>query len=257
MNNIFRTRHLVHYLLTAKTKYYLHSPFVYHFYLHVLEGNTQTQNIEALRQMLLRSNDVIRFYDWGKGGVYQHRMLKDIVQNSSINTSYGKVLYRLAAYLKPQTILEIGTNLGLGTAYLATGHHHAKVHTIEGSEELQVYAQKNHQQLAINNVIHHLGNFDDVLDGIIQPLDSIDLLFIDGNHHYTPSLSYFHTCLPKLKQNAVVVFDDIYWSPDMQKAWKEIIAHPAVKLSIDIYRMGFVFFRPQQLAKEHFKLLYL
>ncbi len=38
MNEIFRIRKYFEYQWKAKTKYYIHSPFVYQFYLNVLEG---------------------------------------------------------------------------------------------------------------------------------------------------------------------------------------------------------------------------
>ena len=39
----------------------------------------------------------------------------------------------------------------------------------------------------------------------------------------------------------------------MEEAWKVICRHPKVKVTIDIYQMGFVFFR-EELSKEDFIL---
>ena len=50
------------------------------------------------------------------------------------------------------------------------------------------------------------------------------------------------------------MFDDIYWSDGMQKAWKEICANKEVTLSLDLFKFGIVFFKTENKQKEHFVL---
>jgi hypothetical protein len=54
----------------------------------------------------------------------------------------------------------------------------------------------------------------------------------------------------------VLIFDDIYWSPGMQEAWQTIIAMPEVTLSLDMHRLGMVFFRKEIKQPQHLKLYY-
>jgi hypothetical protein len=42
---------------------------------------------------------------------------------------------------------------------------------------------------------------------------------------------------------SVVIIDDINSSDEMAEAWREIKNHKNVTLSVDIFRMGIVFFR--------------
>jgi predicted O-methyltransferase YrrM len=252
-----RTYHFLQYLIRAKTKYYLHSPFIYQFYLHVLEGETHTSSIEALRARLLSNSTAISFTDLGKNGDARTKKIEEIAATSSITKRYGEVLYRAAKYFKPKHTLELGTNLGLGTAYLATGNENGTVFTVEGSPEIQQLAKQNLESISINNVSFINGNFDNVLPEVVSKIPTLDLVFIDGNHRYQPTIDYFETCLKNINENSVIIIDDIYWSKEMTEAWNYIKAHESVTLSADIYRMGFVFFRPQQLAKEHFRLLLL
>jgi hypothetical protein len=49
------------------------------------------------------------------------------------------------------------------------------------------------------------------------------------------------------------VIDDIHWSSGMQAAWKQIISDPAVKVSIDLFNIGIIWFR-NELSKEDFVL---
>ncbi|MFY8189892.1 MAG: class I SAM-dependent methyltransferase, partial [Bacteroidia bacterium] len=88
---------------------------------------------------------------------------------------------------------------------------------------------------------------------ILQKLQSIDLLFIDGNHSYEATLRYFNLCKPYLHNDSLLIFDDIYWSKGMTNAWEEIKADPMVKVSVDLFFIGLVFFRKEQ-VKENFKL---
>ena len=50
-----------------------------------------------------------------------------------------------------------------------------------------------------------------------------------------------------------MIFDDIYWSKGMTEAWKTIIKHPSVSLSIDTFFWGIVFFN-KDIEKEHYYL---
>jgi len=51
----------------------------------------------------------------------------------------------------------------------------------------------------------------------------------------------------------MLIFDDIYWSEGMKEAWAEIKVHPQVKVTIDLFWIGLVFFKSGQ-AKEDFKI---
>ncbi|MFN8293477.1 MAG: class I SAM-dependent methyltransferase [Chitinophagales bacterium] len=245
-----------HYLVKAKTKYYLHSPFVYQFYLHVLGLKNTTENIDHLRQQLLNNTTQITFTDLGNNGTQRTRTVSTIVQHSSITPKYGNVLLNAVRYFQPSTVLELGTNLGISTCYLAQGNKESTVYTIEGSKALSSLAQKNTAAAGIKNVQFITGNFNEVLPEVLSSMNKVDFVFFDGNHKKTPTLQYFEQCLNFAHENTVFVFDDIYWSQEMSSAWNEIKAHPKVTLSIHIYRMGFVFFNKQKLAKEHFSLLF-
>jgi len=49
-----------------------------------------------------------------------------------------------------------------------------------------------------------------------------------------------------------MVFDDINWSEGMQEAWDIIRKNERVKISIDLFYMGILFFRKEQKEQEHF-----
>ena len=43
--------------------------------------------------------------------------------------------------------------------------------------------------------------------------------------------------------NTVIIIDDIHYSKEMEEAWNEIKQYEKVICTVDIFRMGIVFFR--------------
>jgi hypothetical protein len=52
----------------------------------------------------------------------------------------------------------------------------------------------------------------------------------------------------------VIIFDDIHWSSEMELAWEKIKKHPRVTLTIDLFFLGYVFFRPEFRERQHFTI---
>lgn len=241
----------------AQSKYYIHSPFVYQFYLNVLERKTNVaiDRINAGRSLMANSKDFIYQLDLGTGKSHQ-RKLSDLESRVAVRPKYGEVLFRLANYLKPKTVVELGTSVGISSGYLALGSDSSKVITLEGSEQLIVQAQLFHQRLNANNVVYLEGNINNTLPDLLADLKQVDLAFIDSNHNKQATLNFFESFLPYVHSNSVLVFDDIYWSAEMTEAWEDIKKHPAVKLTLDIYQFGIVFFRKENVERESFTLRY-
>lgn len=80
-----------------------------------------------------------------------------------------------------------------------------------------------------------------------------NLVYFDGNHQKEATLIYFGMLLPLAHNDSVFIFDDIHWSKGMEEAWEEIKAHPRVRVTIDSFFWGIVFFRQEQ-EKEHFTI---
>jgi len=78
------------------------------------------------------------------------------------------------------------------------------------------------------------------------------LAFIDGNHRKEPTLRYFQLLLQKANRPAVIILDDIHWSPEMEAAWEVVKSHPQSLLTIDLFFLGLVFFSNDFKVKQHF-----
>jgi predicted O-methyltransferase YrrM len=214
------------------------------------------QEIAKLRQKLLLKSQVIEITDFGSGAnhkQYSHRFerVASIVRNSSISDRYGRLLFRLVEYFKPQIIVEIGTSVGLSTLYMALSNPDAKVYTVEGCATKSEQAAINFNAMQISNIEQHIGRFDLVLPDLVKQTGKLDFAFIDGNHTYEATIENFKTLLAIANNDTVFVFDDIHWSAGMQKAWNEICDHNGVTGSIDLYRFGIVFLK-KELSKQKF-----
>ena len=91
-------------------------------------------------------------------------------------------------YYQPETILELGTSLGVTSAYLASAKPDATLITMEGSASIASIAKSNLKQLNLNNVRVVEGNFDETLSNTLSNIQQIDFAFLDGNHRYQPTI---------------------------------------------------------------------
>jgi predicted O-methyltransferase YrrM len=238
----------------------IHSPFVFEFVTKVINDKRHFyayDKIEELRSNLLLNKEVLTIQDFGAGSTISkgnERKVKDIAQSALKPKKFGQLMFRMVDFYHLNTMVELGTSLGITTAYLASGNALGKVYTFEGASEVAATARENFQQLELKNIELVEGNFDDTLPAQLKPLNSIDLAFVDGNHRKIPTVRYFEQLLEKASKNSIFIFDDIHWSREMEEAWKYIQHHSAVTLTIDLFFIGIVFFRTEQRVQQHFSI---
>ncbi len=252
-------KYLGYYLFASNGKGHgTHSPFIFHFITKVLADIKQYpeyEMVEALRRQLLNDETILTIEDLGAGSSVSNtkqRTVSSIAKNAAKPKKFGQLLFRMVQAYQPQTILELGTSLGVTTSYLSLAKKDAKLITIEGAKEVAAVAQQNFQQLGLKNIDLRLGNFDDILPAVLNQLSSIDFAFIDGNHRQEPTERYFQQLLAKINNDSFLIFDDIHWSKEMEAAWDTIKNHPSVRCSVDLFFIGIVFFRKEFYEKEHF-----
>jgi len=247
------------YLFTAKSKYSAQAPFLYDFITKVVNQNSDDENcknIESLRKELCKSEDTIKITDFGAGSHVNNnktRKIKDVAKNSAKNAKFGKLLYRIIQFYKPNNILELGTSLGISSLYLAKANQNSQVFTFEGCPETANIAEQNFKKLNASNINTTLGDFNKTLNSKLEEIKTIDLAFIDGNHQEKPTIDYFEKCLKYSNNDTIFIFDDIHWSEGMEKAWNYIKAHQKITLTIDLFFVGIVFIK-SELSKENFTI---
>jgi len=265
--NIFRFKQIIGFLSYKLRRPHrkghgIHSPFLFSFVTGALYKKNQKKSIldqiEKIRNELLNNNETIAIEDMGAGSAklkQTRRKISDIVRISSSSCKQGMLLHKIVNYCKPEIIIELGTCLGIGTMYMASGSELAKIFSIEGSQSLLQLSQQNFYKLSFNNITLKEGNFDEILPSLLKEQGKFDLMYIDGNHRKDAILNYFYLSLPYVQNNSMIIFDDIRWSEGMLEAWFEICKNNDVSISLDLYKIGIVFFN-KKLKKQHFEVYY-
>ena len=243
----------------SKNRHGLHSPFIYRLVDEVIYDNKHKEVydiVEEQRDHLLIDDRMITVTDLGAGSHVNNnkqKKISDITINALKPPKLAKLLYRLAAFTQPANIIELGTCLGITTIYLQQAAPNAKVYTLEGCPQTAGVAKEVFKRAGLNDINIITGNFDDTLSGVLDSQGKLDFVYIDGNHQRDATLRYFEWCLPKVHEDTMLIFDDIYWSDGMKQAWEQIKAHPQVSATVDLFWIGLVFFKTGQ-AKEDFKI---
>lgn len=235
----------------------VHSPFVFDFLSNVIYTKNKFyvfNAIESIRKNLNQNQQELFIKDLGTG-VDRQSKVSSIARKSLQHRKYAQLFFRIIHQYKFQNILELGTSLGVTTAYLASTSGRTKCVTLEGSPEIAKIALENFKNLNLNNVQIIEGNIDETLTEALNLLEKVDFVLIDANHQSKSVLSYFEQVILHSASNAILVIDDIYWSDDMETAWNAIKNHPKVTTTIDIFQLGIVFLKPE-LHKKHYKLYY-
>ena len=205
-----------------------------------------SDSIERLRGALSRDDTLLRYTDYGsansKAGKPEtvSRTISD-VQADSVPPHQGLVLHVLVRDVRPSRCLELGTCLGISSAYIASAldvNGHGSLTTLEGGKDLSRVASINFTRLGLENTRFVTGPFGEHLAGVLSEQTPIDLAHVDGHHDGPATQAYFEMILGHVGPRAVMVFDDIRWSREMRNAWRTIRTHPRVTGSLDLYTFG-------------------
>jgi hypothetical protein len=147
-------------------------------------------------------------------GRYEYKDL-----NAGMSYSKAKLIYRLLRYFKPAKLFVLGENTGTIT------------------EVFRRMGEKANLQLWFFSPIAPIPG-------------TIDLIYISGNDG-DDVVSSLESVLQNTGNNTICIIDNIHTSPQLQEVWESIKAHPGVKVTVDVYHLGLVFFRQEQ-ARQHF-----
>ena len=264
----------------------VHSPYLFEWVRMVMMDKNAYYiwgEIERCREKMLRDERELEFVDYGsgklkgengklKGESGERRRVCDIARRSLAKRKYAQMLSRLVNWLgsplltspsrggigdetledrKGLTIVELGTSLGVTTAYMAAMDSRNRVVTFEGCEAVANIAKENWKALNINNIECRVGEID--VEELVGDIEYLDMAFIDANHTYVSTCEYFDVLAGKVREKSVIVVDDIHYSEEMEKAWKAICADERVTSTIDLYQMGLVFF-DKHYWKRHYTM---
>lgn len=241
----------------------IHSPYLFRLVCFVLRDKNAYYcfgDIERRREYLLACPDELDVVDYGsrgsKEGKRVRRKINEIAAGHLESAKMGQLLFRLVNFMgqeeqRPLEILELGTSLGITTAYLSSADSHNHVVTLEGSEAVLQVARGVWQALRLKNIESKVGNIDDTL--YLYAREKLDLAYVDANHTYEATMRYADYLLPRMHEKGVLVIDDIHYSEEMERAWTALKNDSRVTTSMDLYHMGLLFVDTHYL-KRHYRI---
>ncbi len=255
MNSIFwfRLQNYLKYQLKAVGPHSLHSPFLFELYNKVIKPcrSFKLKNVEKLRQALKSDHEVIDLFDLKTKKSYR-KTVSSIAKTSLSTPKFSSFLYKLIEWLDVERVMETGTSLGINTLYMAGPEKVKRVLSIEASPIISSIAQKQFSKLLQHKIEIKQGTIHEVFAPILikeQP----ELCFIDADHRSHAVNSCIESIMTHNKAIKCIIIHDIYWSPDMLKAWKQIISDTRFKLTVDIFQAGLIFPK-MEMPKQHFTL---
>ena len=246
---IFRIRKYLSYIVKAKYKrgFGVHSPFAFDTITKVYEESSPYyiyETIEKEREKLKKDDREIDVEDFGTRRSGKRRV-KDIARVSLKGKSDAQLIFRAVLAMNPKTTIELGTSLGITTAYLAKATEKGCVHSFEGSREIANIAEQTAKNCGTDkNTIITVGNIDDTLSEYLGKTEGIDVAFIDANHTEEATKRYFKQIEAKLsKENGLIIIDDIHGNAGMDRAWNYIKSETQGDVTFDIYSMGLIYYK--------------
>ena len=223
------------------------------------------KRIEAFRSEIESIEGDLHSFNSPRSGTFKtqnqgHAVAGEYVTNSASAHSRtgssipnGILLQRIVTGLAAKTVLELGANTGLSGCYFIGLPEFAQLITVEGSEDLCKIADKNMSRISNNYRLMH-ALFDDAIDELIGEGVKVDSVFIDGQHEREATWHYTQRVMPLLSPGSSIIYDDIYWSADMNQMWKEVAASPDFSTTVDLRTKGIAVLKSGDETKRHFDI---
>jgi predicted O-methyltransferase YrrM len=151
----------------------------------------------------------------------------------------GILLRRIVTGIGARRVLELGTNTGFSVCYFVSAATRPRLVTVEGSSALCAIARTNLSRFSTDVLVMHR-LFDQAIDDLAAAGERFDCVYIDGQHEQQATRHYVARVTPLITPGGLVIFDDLYWSGGMNRAWQEICASPRHTLTIDYALKGAV-----------------
>jgi predicted O-methyltransferase YrrM len=159
----------------------------------------------------------------------------------------------LVNFFKCQTVLQIGGSTGLMSLYLALPlRNSCNCYVLEERTGLLKSVQAFAETHSLKNLHWQEGVCTESLQRLKQEIDSFDFIFINARCDSEKTREAIRLIETFICPDTVMVIDRIRRDKAMKKLWQEIKNRPDVRLTIDLFSLGIVFFNPR-FHKQHYK----
>jgi predicted O-methyltransferase YrrM len=224
LKNIYRT-------IFCRGGHGVHSPFVFDLITTVIEERRRYYCYEQLSPVRLQIRQIPH-----KVTVHSRAMsVRSAFRKYCFTEQEDKLLFRLANRFQPKTMYVEGSGFGLTPLYLTAYSTDSICLVVESEPSVFTIAQEYIKKYATASVVLH-DNFDALQD-------MFDFIVL-GDSFKPLTIQSFEHIIPYINDTGIIVIAGINSSPDNRNTWHQICVHPKVTVTIDLVRLGIVFFNP-------------
>lgn len=173
--------------------------------------------------------------------------LKGIAYKNSLNTEkVDKLLFRLVNEMQPKFILEVGTQSGLSTLYMASANTKADVITFDIQQNEGPFSGKFFAPY--HKIISLSGDVEGLVTSYINTATQID--FVHFNRR-KPEPKIYEQLFSKTHTDSLFVIEGIHDSKCMQEWWSELVKDEHTGITFDLYDLGLIFYDKTKI-KQHY-----
>ena len=213
-------KYVTYWLTAANGKGHgIHSPFVFQFVTDVLNDDRFFYAFETIEQL-----------------PHQQQGFK----------KYNQLLFKIVNYYQPKTVLYIDESITNTLFYLAQANNNTPVFSFVNNNSQQQKAVQINPKIAIDNVYF----YDDIL---AITTNQYHLVCIN-TYNEDDLQNYFQLLLPHFTTQSIVIINNIHASKQLEAIWYNLQQHSSITLSIDLFQLGLIFFRPENKIPQHFTI---
>jgi predicted O-methyltransferase YrrM len=245
--NLFR--YLIKFLqfsIHARTLDELDSPLLYQLAASLYHPpsilRTAERELLELRKTLRKDFTRIPNGSYGAGsraGAGKSPTVGSLIDSAVSRPFKCRQLCSLIDYFGARHVLELGTSLGIMTRYMAQMPSVEYIHTVEGNPAIAQYTRdhifKNESKIWLEQ-----NSFRSAIHSLISNERRFDLIYLDGSHTFTDTIEFVDLLNSILKDDGIIVVDDLYWSDQMGKAWEHILSNNTFNLKINCFHYGVI-----------------
>lgn len=252
----------------------VHSPFVYNLITKVIAEKGRYYRIDAIelvRKQFIYKEDLFPLsrpvasvpddcslknkssFGWLRRTKKRssYRTTGDYVRNEAIRPKQGALLFRLANYLKPVHVLQIGSGAGLSTLYLTSYAPGLSCVVLENDPARAEVARQVFRKGARGPIDLRTGAYDDLLPAALSSMKQPGCIFFNLPADAETTFRLFEACLSCVSPQTVFIFAGIQSSRSMRAYWDAVCARPEATVTLDLFSLGLVFFNPKWHKKNY------
>jgi|GEM_PF-1235025 len=243
-NSSLRLPSRIHYAIRAghHKGHGIHSPYLYHLITNVLYNKFPYYCFEQLESLLRSLPENLMIKTQGPD--------KQLLSANSNHIRTCHTLFRLAHDAKAEYMVETGFCGDPDSAYLAHVTSSAHCLCLSCNNDFTAYGKAFFKTLNVPNVECLTCNQVLHLQQALAKLPHLDFAVFNSNMDTQFQLDCFQACLEKKHQHSIFVMKQIH-SKNMDKVWNTVKNNPEVSVSLDLFSIGILLFRPDLQKRKY------